>query len=62
MSLGEALRTIREAKNMSQTELAQKVGVTQAMICQIEKGIKTPSFPVMVEIARVLGCKTDDFI
>lgn len=62
MSLGENVRKIREEKNMPQIELAQKVGVTQAMICQIEKGIKTPSFPVMVEIARALNCRTEDFI
>ena len=62
MSVGENIRRIREERNMRQAELAEQVGVTQAMICQIEKGIKTPSILVAAEIAKALECKTDDFL
>ena len=62
MSVGENIRRIREEKKMSQEALAEKAGVTQAMISHIEKGIRIPSFLVAVEIAKALECKTEDFL
>ena len=62
MSVGENIRKIRREKNMLQVELAEKAGVTQAMICQIERGTKNPSLQIAVEIAKALGCRTEDFL
>lgn len=62
MSVGENIRRIREEKKMSQETLAEKAGVTQAMISHIEKGIRIPSFLVAVEIAKALECKTEEFL
>lgn len=45
---------------MQQGDLAKAVGVSQAMICQIERGTKVPSMPLGAEIAACLGCKIDD--
>jgi transcriptional regulator with XRE-family HTH domain len=36
--LGNAIRRLRKIQNISQTELAQKSGVTQATISRLEKG------------------------
>ena len=38
MSVGENIRRIRIAKDIQQIDLAEKAYVTQAMICQIERG------------------------
>lgn len=62
MSIGTNIRKIREEKGVKQVELAEKVGVTQAMICQIERGTKPPSLPLSVDIAKVLECSINDFI
>lgn len=62
MSVGEKIKKIREEANMKQAELAERVGVTQALICQIERGTKNPSLQIAYEIAKVLKCKTEDFI
>ena len=62
MSVGENIRRIREEKKMSQEALAERAGVTQAMISHIEKGIRIPSFLVAVEIAKALECKTEEFL
>lgn len=56
MSVGENIRKLRDEKNIQQAELAEKVGVSQAMICQIERGTKNPSLQVAVGIAEVLKC------
>jgi len=62
MSIGLKIRMKRLALNMSQKELAERVNVEQSMICQIERGTKTPSLPLGAEIANVLGCDLKDFI
>lgn len=36
--IGNAVRRLRKIKNLSQTELAQKAGLTQATVSRIEKG------------------------
>jgi transcriptional regulator with XRE-family HTH domain len=56
--LATQLRGLREAKGMSQTELAEKVGVTQAYIASLENGARNnPSLNIVRKLAKVL--KTD---
>lgn len=53
------LREMREAKRLTQCELAASVGVTQAYICALESGRrKNPSVNVIRKIAIVLDVKT----
>lgn len=62
MNVGASIRSIREKKGMSQVELAEKVNVTQSMLCQIERGTKAPSLPLSTEIAAALGCTLNDIV
>lgn len=62
MNIGKNIKKIREAAGLNQTELAEKLGVSQSMICQIERGSKACSMPLGAEIAEVLGCKIGDLI
>ncbi|MFC4668167.1 helix-turn-helix transcriptional regulator [Seohaeicola nanhaiensis] len=48
------LHRIRKARGMSQDELAHKVGVKQATISRIEKGVNNPSLDVAKRIAEAL--------
>jgi uncharacterized protein len=48
------LRTFREAKNISQAELARAVGVTRQALSAIETHKQEPSLPIALKIARVL--------
>ncbi len=61
MSIGENIKARRIEKNMKQAELARKVGITQSMLCQIERGTKVPTLPLSKELAEVLGCDVNDF-
>lgn len=50
------LKEMRVSKNLSQKQLAQQIGVTQAYICSLELGRrKNPSLAVLRGIADVLG-------
>ncbi len=62
MSVGKNIRKIRESKGLTQMWLAEQVGVTQAMLCQIERGTKNPSLQVGAEIAKALSCQLDDLL
>lgn len=62
MSVGENIRVLRERSGMSQAQLAEKAGVSQAMMCQIERGTKNPSLQVGKEIARALNVTIESLL
>ena len=62
MSVGENIQRIRTERGISQRELAKKVGITQAMICQIEREIRNPSLQVAAIIAATLNCNLEDLL
>ncbi len=60
MGVGEIIRIRRERLGITQADLSRDVGITQAMLCQIERGTKNPSLQVGREIARCLRCSMDE--
>lgn len=62
MSVGANIRTHREALGLSQGSLADRAGISQAMLCQVERGTKVPSLLLSAELARLLQCSVDDFL
>ena len=49
-----ALREARRAKGLSQRQLAERVGITQAQISRIEKALVDPRLSTIVELGRSL--------
>jgi len=62
VSVGDNIRRIREKAGLTQVYVAKQVGVTSAMLCQIERGTKNPSLQVGAEIAKVLGCSLENLV
>lgn len=62
MAVGEKIKQYRESKGMNQKKVAEYAGVSQAMLCQIERGTKNPSLQVAYNIAELLECKVEDFM
>lgn len=62
MNVGGNIRRIRENKGMTQAYLAERAGISQAMLCQIERGTRNPSLQVGREIADAVGCTLDDLL
>ena len=54
MNLGEAIHALRKKRGLNQVELAQKAGLTQAYISQLEAGKGEPKLQALREICRVL--------
>ena len=61
VNLSYKLRTMRKAKGLTQNELAQRIGVSESYICQIEKG-KMISIKKLDELAETLGCEPKDLL
>lgn len=62
MSVAENLKRIREERGITQAELADKVQVTQGMLCHIERGRKMMPLQLAKDIADALQCKVDDLL
>lgn len=60
--IGANLQSLRENRGMSQADLAETVGVSQAMISQVEKGLKALTLPLALQLTDVLHCTLEDFI
>ena len=54
------LKSARAALDLSQKQLADKVGVSRQTINAIEKGDYNPTIKLCISICRVLGKSLDD--
>ena len=50
------IRNLRKRKGLTMKALGQKIGRTEACICQYETGIRTPPVAVAKRMAVALGC------
>ena len=55
LTFGEVLRSWRLAEEMSQTQMARRLKISRANLCDIEKGRKIPTPIRAVKIAKKLG-------
>lgn len=54
--LGASIRTLRTEKGLTLEALAEKSGVSRAMLSDIERGAKSPTVRVLTGIAFALEC------
>lgn len=62
MALKENVKTFWENRNLSQLQLAERLGVNQAMISYIESGMKIPSLALTVSLADAFDCTIDELV
>lgn len=58
---GKRIKAIREAKGMTQMKFAEKLNISRSYMNKIEKGTKTASIDLLIEIA-VYGGVTLDYL
>ena len=61
-AFGARLSALRKQAGLSQTEFADKVGITRAMVDYYERRATNPSADFIVKAAAVLGCTTDEVL
>jgi XRE family transcriptional regulator, regulator of sulfur utilization len=55
MDLGTSIKNIRKQKGYSQGELANKAGITQTYLSQVESNKKQPNLSTLEAISKQLG-------
>lgn len=54
------LRALREAADLTQAEVARRVGVTRQTLIAIEQGKYSPTLELAFQLCRVYGVRLDD--
>lgn len=60
LTLGQYLKKLRDERDLSLRELAQKLKCSAAFLSDIELGRRYPSDKVLADMAHVLGVKLED--
>ncbi len=59
VSIGQRILNLRKELNLSQKELAEKVGITEASLSRYENNLREPKAEIITKISEALGCSTD---
>lgn len=59
VDFGNNLKTLRIKNDMTQAQLAQKLGLTKSVISAYETGLRLPSYDILINVARIYNVSTD---
>jgi len=59
---GEKLRTLRQQRGLSQSQLGDMLEVTRTHVSRMERGEKIPNVPMLLKISDVFGVTADQLI
>ncbi|MDE7067549.1 MAG: helix-turn-helix domain-containing protein, partial [Schaedlerella arabinosiphila] len=62
MQIGEVIRKHRKLKNLTQEEMAARLGVTAPAVNKWENGNSFPDIMLLAPIARLLGITVDTLL
>lgn len=62
MSVNEKIRLIREAKNLTQEQVAEKLGVSQSAYGDIERGENDPKLSKLQKIAEIFEIQLSELV
>ena len=62
LNLGENIRTYRRKLNLTQEQLADRLGVSGQSVSRWENGATYPDMEFLPVMARLFGCTTDDLL
>lgn len=60
--LGERIRTLRRQRDLTQSELAAALGLTQSNVSAIERGARGITIHQVVQLAVILRAPTDEIL
>lgn len=60
MTIGSRLKSIRESSHMTQQELADRLNVSRPLVARIEGDTSMLSFPLAIQISKILDCSLDE--
>ncbi|MCL2223213.1 MAG: helix-turn-helix domain-containing protein [Oscillospiraceae bacterium] len=60
--IGTRIRYFREAKKMTQKQLADRIGVTNSRVCNWEQGTNRPDVDKLADICKVLSVSPSELL
>lgn len=60
--VGRNARRIREAKGLTQEQLAERSGFSQQYLSDLERGLRNPTVVTLFELAQALGVSHVDLV
>jgi transcriptional regulator with XRE-family HTH domain len=58
----QRLKALREARGLTQIQLAEAAGLNLHGLTKLEQGVGEPHWPTVLALADALDCKPNDFI
>lgn len=62
LNVAESFKLTRTKRNLTQVQLAEKLGISDKMISQIENGFRPPSAEILKNMAERLNCSVDEIL
>ncbi|MBQ9458423.1 MAG: helix-turn-helix transcriptional regulator [Oscillospiraceae bacterium] len=59
VELSRKLRELRQANELTQKQVAERIGVTSSVVSAYENGIRLPSYPSLVKLAALFDVSSD---
>lgn len=59
IEIGSRVKELRNQKNLTQEQLANRLSVTKSVISAYENGFRFPSLDVLIQLAYVFNVSTD---
>ena len=59
---GHNLQTVIRSKNVTQSQLARQLGITEAMLSRYIHGTSMPGVDKVYALANILGCRITDIL
>lgn len=62
MNIGQAIKSVREERGLSQAAVAENSGISRTALSNIETGDARPNLDTVVAIAEALGVRAGELI
>lgn len=59
MNFGTKLKALRKGLNLTQQQLAERIGVAKSVVSYYESGDRFPSYDVLIKLTHVFHTTTD---
>lgn len=59
VNMGEKLKSLRTKKNLTQKQVADRIGLAISAVSSYESGSRYPSYDVLVRLAHIFHVSTD---
>ena len=61
-TIGDAIKDMRVLSELTQAELAKRVGLSTITIRQYESGVREPRFSTLQQLAKAMNCNVVDIL